>query len=460
MKIKIFWDYALILLLAAGACSKADFLDKKPSTNIVIPSTLNDFQRLLDNTNVLPFTGGLAQISADEYVVDMGIYNGASATERNAYIWSQDLYGGDQNVRSWNDQYAGVFVANNVLSELNKSDSVNSSQGRFIKGWALFSRAFAFYDLARSFCRGYDPGTANGDLGIPLKLSPNIDELEQRATLQQTYAQIFSDLQMATQLLPAARPSENLNRPSKIACYALSSRIYLDMRDYTKAGLYADSCLALYDKLIDYNLLNTSASVPFTSKNDEMIFNSQQVTAYPSFSSTSMYSVENVNSSLIELYNLSDLRLPLYYFKSGIVYRKKQGYNGDYGFYPFTGLATDEVYLIKAECLARKEEVAQAMKVLNDLLINRYETNSVAVPLTAISSQDALQKILLERRKELAFRGLRWYDLKRLNNEGANITLIRELNGTNYTLAPNSPKYVFPIPNDEIVLSGIQQNPR
>ena len=125
----------------------------------------------------------------------------------------------------------------------------------------------------------------------------------------------------------------------------------------------------------------------------------------------------------------------------------------------FTGLATDEIYLIKAECLARKNQVSEALTVLNTLLENRYKTGEF-VPLSAATPTEALNKILLERRKELVWRSLRWTDLKRLNKEGANITLYREINSNHYTLPPNDPKYVFPIPDDEILLSNIDQNNR
>jgi hypothetical protein len=73
-----------------------------------------------------------------------------------------------------------------------------------------------------------------------------------------------------------------------------------------------------------------------------------------------------------------------------------------------------------------------------------------------------LVKIITERRKELPFTGsARWEDLRRLNKDPQFAkTLIRQLNGQNYTLAPNDPKYTLPIPDIEIKLSGIQQNLR
>jgi len=73
----------------------------------------------------------------------------------------------------------------------------------------------------------------------------------------------------------------------------------------------------------------------------------------------------------------------------------------------------------------------------------------------------ALEVILRERRKELIFRGLRWYDLKRLNLSAAtSTTLSRTVAGQTYSLLPNSNAYVFPIPLDVIERGGLEQNPR
>ena len=125
----------------------------------------------------------------------------------------------------------------------------------------------------------------------------------------------------------------------------------------------------------------------------------------------------------------------------------------------FSGLATDELFLIKAECLARAGNASGALSTLNDLLRARYAQGTF-VDLHADDPQQALRLVLQERRKELVFRGIRWSDLRRLNKEGAGIVLTRLLNGKTYTLPANSNKYTLPIPPDEIALNGIEQNPR
>jgi len=101
-----------------------------------------------------------------------------------------------------------------------------------------------------------------------------------------------------------------------------------------------------------------------------------------------------------------------------------------------------------------------AMKDLNMLLRNRWRKGTYTDQI-ALDPNDALDKILMERRKELIFRGLRWSDLRRLNRDPRFAkTLTRIVEEVTYRLPPNDPKYVYPIPESEIKLSGIQQNVR
>ena len=97
------------------------------------------------------------------------------------------------------------------------------------------------------------------------------------------------------------------------------------------------------------------------------------------------------------------------------------------------------------------------MNDLNALLEKRYQT-STFTPLVINDQKEALSRILLERRKELVMRGLRWIDIKRLNKGGDQITLVRKIGNQTYTLLPNSDYYALPIPDDIIRITGMKQN--
>lgn len=454
--------YIWICIIPFYGCKKT-FLDAKPSTTIVSPSSLNDLQGLMENAPILnSCTPALSLMASDDYTfIDYISWQSAyTAPERNSYIWAKDIFEGQTEVWDWRTGYAAIFYCNNVLETL-KSIEVNATnlnQYKTIKGWALFMRAYALYDLTRNFCQTFKTETASTDLGMPIRLKPGIDEISQRATLKQTYDQILSDLEQSKSLLDISIPTNN-NRPSKVAAYSLFARIYLSMNNYDKAEKYADSSLAIKNKLINYNNLSTSSETPFSLNNDEIIFNTSAVNnSYVITFTFSGNTQVTVNPDLVKLYSQDDLRLKIFFAlnPNNNLY-VKQGYY--FGILPFTGLATDEMFLIKAECLARRNETDQGLIWLNNLLRMRYTTGKY-VSISELSQQEAINLILIERRKELVWRTLRWSDLKRLNAIGAGITLTRILNNVTYTLPPNDPRYVFPIPDDEIALSGIQQNIR
>ena len=458
--------YILLFILLIGglymltACNKDSFLDKKPNTQLVVPTTLADFQTLLDNEGVMQETPELGELSSDNYYLKSIFWQTLNAKYQNSYIWAQDIFAGQGQIPDWDNPYQQVFYANVVLAGLAnvKMDESNAQQWKAEEGFAFFIRGYAFYNLSQVFAKVYDGTSASTDLGIPLRISPNINEKTTRASLQATYDQILSDLRQAANLLPDTVSTTHLNRPSRPAALALLARVCLSMRSYDVARSYADSCLQLYDSLIDYNTLSISSNIPIAELNPETLYQSVL-----NHTSSVLYGVFNsnciVDSSLFASYDTSDLRRYIYYKVSSTtgLPSLKGSYNGHS--YCFSGLAVDEVYLIRAECAARAGDTASALKDLNTLLQKRWKFGNFT-PVTMFSRTMVLDTILAERRKELAFRGLRWTDLRRLNKEGAQITLTRNLNGQQYTLAPSSSRYILPIPPDVITLTGIQQNDR
>lgn len=451
-----------IALMLFSSCSK-DFLNEKPSNEIVQPITLDNMVSLLENPVFVGSSPALPIMSADEYEYkDFNTWKSLpKIVDRNVYTWMPDLYGDQVNVDDWSQPYTCIFYTNNVITGLENIpiNQGNTEQYMLTKGWAYFNRAYFFYLLASNFCKSYDSQTAGNDLGLPLKISPDINVIMQRSTLKETYELILQDLSIAERLLKKHPiPTEKKNRPSLTAVYAFQAKIYLNMREYEKAEIAADNCLGLYSNLIDYNSIGLPSSDPFLITNVENIFASTTVGTFGGALTSTFNELIKINESLLNLYEPEDLRFKIYFLNANGGYVMNKGYLG-FGFYPFTGLATDEIYLIKAECAARRGDFVNSMIVLNKLLVNRFPPSKF-ISKQAVSRQQALDIVLNERRKELVWRGARWEDLKRLNKEGANITITRLLNGITYSLLPNDPKYVFPIPSGEIAFSGILQNLR
>jgi hypothetical protein len=450
----------LVVGLAAVACRKA-FLAQKPSTNLLVPNSLNVLQELLDNTQVMNISPALGELSADNYYLLYPTWVKLDTKEYNAYIWAPDLYDGQGLVTDWDIPYQQVFYANTVLQGLAgiQPDSTDQSEWNMLEGWALFSRAFAFYNITQLFAEPYDSSTPAADLGIPIRLSPDINTKTTRSSMQASYAQILSDLNLAEGFLPAAIQVSNLNRPCKLAAQALFARIYLSVGDYVDAGKYADSVLKAYPNLLDYNTPGIGGPIPFPENMHEVLYQSN----LPQPGNGNI--LEGlicggciVDTNLIASYDSNDLRRSVYYFQEAPdTFTLTGGYSGS--IFPFTGLATDELYLIRAECNARAGQTTNALNDLDSLLTHRWKTGTFT-PYPIVNAAVALDTILAERRKELTFRGLRWSDLRRLNQEGWNITLTRNINGQIYSLPPSSKLYTLPIPPDVIQFSQIQQNPR
>lgn len=453
--------FIALLLLTFISCTKSTFLEKKPNTTIVIPNSLDDMTQLLDNQNITLFNSpAIGFLSADEYYYPtQESFDAAyTMTEKNCYLWNKDIYAGEKNISDWNAPYKAIFYTNVVLEAWNKLSIENkeSEKGKFVKAWALFDRSYNYFNLVQIFSLPYDQNTGGKDLGVPLKLSADINDIQQRATVQETYDRILSDLTTAINLFEIPISSNNINRPSKSAGYALLARVYFYMRKYDKAMQATDSSLAIYNNLIDYNTIDPNADEPFGNHNGEVLYKSMANLDYTSIAVNPGYAI--IDTSLINLYEENDLRKYIFFHVDNTNYFMKSGYNGTTGF-PLVGLATDELYLIKAECQARSMDLNGSLETLNKLLVNRYKTGAYS-PIGVRSQAELLKTIINERRKELVWRGLRWQDIKRLNKEGYNIVLKRVLEGTVYTLAPNDPRYVMPIPDDEIALSHIQQNTR
>ncbi|MNY42495.1 SusD family protein [compost metagenome] len=114
----------------------------------------------------------------------------------------------------------------------------------------------------------------------------------------------------------------------------------------------------------------------------------------------------------------------------------------------FTGLSTAELFLISAESKIRNGDMVGGAADLNKLLKSRWNKKMPFREKVITHTASGLDEVLLERRKELLYRGLRWSDIKRLNLEGRNIVLKRIAEGELVTLNPNSPMYQLPLPKD------------
>jgi len=445
------WSWIAIVLIFYS-CQK--FLSERPSSSLAIPNALKDLQAIIDyQARMNAYYPPSGDIAADYYYLRDVDWQARPEYARDTYTW-QPLVEIEQD---WNTSYNRIFHANVVLEAVDEAslDGMTEVDRRHIKGSALFLRGWTYLQLAQLFVPLYLPEEEDSPYGLPLRLVADINAKTVRATVGDTYRQIASDLKEAANLLPDR--ALLATRPSKPAAYAALSRMYLSMGKYDEALHYADLTLALKNDLIDYNTLNTSDNNPFRELNDEVLFHATLL----GVSAALIPSIARVDTNLYRSYTENDLRKDLFYFErtDGTI-QFKASYDGSSAG-TFSGLAIDEVYLTKAESLIRLGRIAEGMATLDELLLTRWSDGTYQSQAWD-NEDDALDQVLEERRKQLAFRGgIRWMDLRRLNIDPRfQITLMRVIDENVFMLDPQDKRYTFLIPSSVIQQSGIEQNPR
>lgn len=452
----------LILLICMAVFSCKKYLDGKPDSKLLIPTTTAELMNLLDYDEYMNKMSSVAgdYCSEDFYYSD-DLYPILLDASKYGYTWNTKMFSLQGNQADWQATYNVAYYANVVLEKLNdiERNPNNRIEWDYCKGAALTFRAKAFFEVAQIWAKTYDSSSAATDMGIPLRLSSDFNIPTTRASVKETYERIVDDLKAAIPLLQVSQIHPF--RPTKPAAYGMLARTFLAMRAYEKAGLYADSCLQLRNTLVNYNEIDPNIDFPFqyiVYENPEDILHSTLGgMTLDGYGTLAYYA--NVDTLFYKSYDENDLRKVIFFKPRGdgsYYYNGMYGYSGGYGRL-YNGITTAEMLLIKAEALARKQFNSEALNALNTLLERRWRTGTF-VPIASGSWQATLDLILEERHKELCFRGLRFTDIKRLNKEGREIGLRRTADGQTYMLTPDDPRWALPIPDLVIQNTGIQQN--
>lgn len=429
-----------------------DFLDIKPKGE-KIPKTVTDYETLLNYESVQKVSDTYpTYLTDDVYLPDVAqgtATPGLNSVEQsilNLYLFKKDVFGEAQDDGFWFASYNRIYYYNTVIDNIMNAEGPNEQQKHSIQAEALISRALEYLYLVNGYAKHYDVRTAETDPGVPLILDEDISKKDLvRASVKDVYAQIQSDLQAALPNLPV-QPKGNAFRASKAAGYGILAKMYLYMGNYTEALKAANEVLAINNSLLDlkkYAVVKVQSSigrtnVPQDIDNPENIY--IKFAPYVYGLSSKVFG----SDELISLFSEDDMRLQIYFTKN---FRNIP--TDKYVWAPYLranlAVSSPEIYLIAAECEAREGSVERAMTLINKLRDNRIKNNTDVV---ATDRNDALQKVLEERRRELAMSGMvRYIDLKRLNQESQFAKTVTHVTGEGtFSLEPNSPLYVLPIP--------------
>ncbi len=448
------------LLLLAG-CD--DFLDIQPKDKF-IPTTLEDYENLLNSMEVVSYGDYFTDLLTDDAFLPEGepgnLFSKQGLAGRRIYTFNKDVHGEGENDVLWSETFKRVFYFNTVINNIMDATGGTEAQKRSVLAEALVGRAAEFLLLVNAYAAHYDAATAATEPGIPLVMRADISEKTGRNTVKETYDQIIRDVEEALPLLPD-QPKITRFRASKAAGHALLTRTYLYMADYAKAKQHADQTLQVYDVLADMNEFTVTIPGPFeyvpgaplgwTDIPDGQ-HHPESILARNFLRPFGLGMDVCASPELAALFDNNDRRWVLYYangwppappFNYFMRYGVKIFLRGDYY---NNCLSTPEVYLTRAECLARTGDLQGALDDLNKLRKNRisptvYSDHTLAA--LGNSAEQVLDAVLAERRRELAFHGTRTADLKRLNKETRYrkaITHVAE--GRAYVLEPESPNYL------------------
>ena len=387
--------------------------------------------------------------------------------------WKQDpFYDRGQEIEdlAWKTYYAHIAVLNTILVEVEEFQDEEDYER--VKGETQFLRAYYYFMLVNIYGKPYSKATADTDLGVPLKTTDYIEDVQfGRATVAEVYKLIVDDLEAAVANL-TGKETKSVRRASVYAAHALASRVYLYMGEWELAEKHCDAILndgafaledynglphawcglqSTYEQLISmgydedfamqYLQMATGLTIDLreTAAGVVKVSSSETIFAQGLNRLYSHVMVPNVSmggpggsagqdmtlKTSTELYNSykdGDLRKKLYlpgdWSGRFMITSKYQdfydassaGMNAE-GTSDLGTFRLAEIYLNKAEALAMQDRDGEAATVLKELRDKRFEPGKSLV--ITESGEALVELIRQERRWELCFEGHRWFDLRR-----------------------------------------------
>lgn len=439
-----------ILAASLSSCVN-DWLDVAPSDGTDADAALTSssdldaartgmYKALKGNSSFVDYYGQQFFVYGDVHAGDDYQYNNIGGSNRASFYYDMNYQTASEfntSTVSWQSPYVVIGRANRIIAAAEGgklSDAVEAkAKIEQYAAEAKVLRALAHFDLVRIYGKPYteDQGAS---LGVPLVtgvLESNAKPA--RSTVAEVYTQVVKDLTEAISSNALATETE----PGYVSVWgakAILSRVYLNMGDYANALSVAEDIIknsgaALwtrdqYFKAWDASTPNESEflfrlNVAGSTDNNDLnsIGNLQQRDGYKEMVATKKF-VDMLTSDPKDVRN--NMFLPAteteevkIYGTNKVFLNKLRGQGGNLRnvtIVPIIRLS--EVYLTAAECAFRNNDKTKAVEYLNDLVKNRTTTKASLATVDNIT----LERILIERRKELIGEGQRYFDALR-NNE-------------------------------------------
>jgi hypothetical protein len=320
-------------------------------------------------------------------------------------------------------------------------------------------RALAHFDLLQDYGQHFISGQGGGaSLGVPyVKTYKDPANLEPpRDTVGSNVGDIAADLTSAISMMDDSFNSST-SYMTKAGAYAILARATL------YAGSVDPSLYATADSAAKWVIANSGASpvsaagfassyttdnasnsvfeLAFSGTDNRGINGVAYILRGTSYGDVRILTGTGPNPDLLDIYDAEDVR------GASDMIGTAQGYPTMLGKFPsmngsdnVTLFRVEEMHLIAAETSLRAGNTADALSYLNNIPAIR----GLGAGYYASAS---LENILLERRKEFAFEGLRFHDLSRMGMDMPQIDSFKQLNDdlTGTPPAYGSHRYAYPI---------------
>lgn len=385
---------------------------------------------------------------------------------RTHYYWdeSEDRKLINSTDRAYDRAYSGIFYWNLIVEYGGEATECTQAQRDMLVAQARVLRSITYFYVANYFADQYCDATLD-KLCVPLVTSTSLEAPSPQVTIKEMYDFLIEDLKLAIPHLPEV--AENMYHPTKASGYGILARVYLSMGNYDKALENAEAALKLNNKLFNWIDYYNADKVRFETPDD---YKTQLAPGYNNLEQTNVENYLFKHSSMMfyngnsntayslsveraEQFEKGDTRL-LTHWKARNTAALGDYYAGIYAVEPNKGgIRSAEMYYIKAECLARKggaENIKSAMDVVNTVRKTRILPEYYS-DLAASTTQEAVEKIMVDKGNEFIQDMVSFCDRRRLNKDPLYAkTLTKTVNGVTYELKPDSHLWIMPFPQKVI----------
>ncbi len=346
-------------------------------------------------------------------------------TKRVAKYYLFDMNAINAPTTYWSIPYKAIRNLNTIIQFTDKfSGDALTTQLKNIRGQALTGRAMAHFDLVKVHGMPYTKDNG-ASLGVPVVTTRLANDAKPaRNTVAQVYEQIIKDLVEASDLISKSPNDFKLNW---FATRLLLARAYLYKGDDKNAYEVAADLIAEAKKGSTYRLFTNAEYVSAWTKQtgaeyfyviltaESEIEESKEFISY--LMHRSGYDDLSLSSDFMAIMDtdMSDVRHGIIdkYKPATFQWYLKKYLAPSYQYSNIPVLRMSEAYLIAAEAAIKRSDKENAALYLNEIVKR-------ANPAKSITKDDAdlnLDRVLLERRKELVGEGHRLFDAMRNNKK-------------------------------------------